>query len=166
MLHLSPFETPIENGPNEDGQQNSTIPSQVLWFGLIDHVMRSQAEKYANPGKQPLPKTIPSDLRGAADYWLGHERRRMAKGSFKVLPSRIAYLVTLLGASTPLESVSAHDWKRWTDWLRKQVRTEKMAQKTAEIIYARARQFLRFMVGKKKVKDWDSLAVSAAAALA
>jgi len=89
----------------------------------------------------------------------------MSKESFRVIPSKIARFVDFLGADLPLKSITSAKWQKWTERLASQVKAKELAQKTAEVSYARARQFLRFMVEKKAMKSFPGLETSAAGAL-
>ncbi len=114
----------------------------------------------------PLPAKLPRKLGEAAELWLKVYRAGKRRESFKTVPSKVRRFVRVLGADQDTEVVDARAWKRWTAYLKGQVKRAEMKALTARVAYSRAREFARWLIEHKLAAPIDGLEKSADGALA
>jgi DNA invertase Pin-like site-specific DNA recombinase len=111
----------------------------------------NDAEEFAEP------ETLPGDLRGCADIFLGGLRARLSAESFKTIPAHIGRFVEFIGPETSAGDISTKIWNLWLRHLKLVVAEEQMAKNTARVGYSRSREFVRWLIEKGVVDSIDGL---------
>jgi DNA invertase Pin-like site-specific DNA recombinase len=113
----------------------------------------------------PLPAKLPRRLGEAAELWLRVVRAGKRRDSFKTVPPKVQRFVKVLGADRETKMVDTAAWKRWTAYLKGQVKSGEMKALTARVAYSRAREFVRWLIEHKLAAPIDGLLQSADGAL-
>lgn len=129
-------------------------------------IWATYAKNHAQPPDGALPTTIPPTLGPAAALWLEHAKRKMARHSFRVVPSKIRRFVEFIGKEVPTASLDQRLWRKWAKFLRKKMAEGELARGTARVTFSRAREFVRWLQENNVAPAIPELKASSAKILA
>lgn len=139
------FGPDFQHGQKQQGSCECQINLNNQEAARSKMIWASYAKNHAQPPEGELPNEIPTTLGAAADLWLEHAKRRIAKHSFRVVPSKIRRFVEFVGKDVPTTSLDQRMWRRWVKFLRKKMAEGELARGTARVTFSRAREFVRWL---------------------
>lgn len=125
-------------------------------------LFRELATLFTQPAEVRIPKVIPETLREAADVWLLTMRAKSSKENYRMIPSKIARFVELLGEDMEVRRIDQKTFQKWKEWLVKQVEKNQLSENTARVNYNRVKELLDWLVDQGKTPRFPLLDRSAA----
>jgi len=114
------------------------------WIGesLFGHF----AKTFFEPTDFSMPETLPLTIGACGEVFIDYLRSKIAKDSFRVVPSKIRRFVDFLGADLPCVNLNSSRWAKYETWLRGEIAASRMAVLSGRVNRDRAREFVRWLV--------------------
>ncbi len=124
------------------------------------------AKGLSQPAEEEIPDVIPDGMGQAAEIWLKVARQKMARGSFRVVPSKVRRFVEFAGRDLDVAAIDSRLWLAWKRHLKREIRAGRLADATARVTFSRSRELVRWLIANGKTADIPELNVSSRSALA